>query len=130
MRTFTHRWPQSGHFFSKLRHFFPILEKGQGRIPPPSPSSYARVLIETSHFEKKSWESFHREFSFNKAALYGKKQSPRCVLWKKVFLEISQNLQDDCCSRVSFLIWTIKCWLGIVLAIYSVITVLFTTNLY
>ena len=26
-------------FFPKLGHFFPIFEKGQGRLPPP-PSSY------------------------------------------------------------------------------------------
>ena len=34
---FTHRWPQSGHFFHKLGHFFPIFEKGQGRPPSPTP---------------------------------------------------------------------------------------------
>ena len=28
----------------------------------------------------------------------------RGVLWKKVFLEISQNSQEDTCARVSFLI--------------------------
>ena len=40
MRSLTLRWPQSGHFCSKLGQFFPSFEKGQGR-PPPSPSSYA-----------------------------------------------------------------------------------------
>ena len=34
MRYCTHRWPQSGHFFSKLGNFFPIFEKGQGRPTP------------------------------------------------------------------------------------------------
>ena len=38
MRNFTHRLPKSGHFSSKLGHFFPIFEKGQERPPP---SSYA-----------------------------------------------------------------------------------------
>ena len=33
-----------------------------------------------------------------------KKQSPRGVLWKKVFLEISQNSQENTCARASFLI--------------------------
>ena len=28
----------------------------------------------------------------------------RCVLWKKVFLEISQNSQENTCARASFLI--------------------------
>ena len=28
-------------FSHKLRHFFPIIEKGQGRPPPTPPSSYA-----------------------------------------------------------------------------------------
>ena len=28
----------------------------------------------------------------------------RNVLWKKVFLEISQNAQENTCARVSFLI--------------------------
>ena len=36
---------QNGHnqdiFFPKLGECFPIFEKGQGRPPPPSPSSYA-----------------------------------------------------------------------------------------
>ena len=36
MRNVTHRWPQSGYFFPKLGHFFPIFEKGRGR-PLPSP---------------------------------------------------------------------------------------------
>ena len=27
------------------------------------------------------------------------------VLWKKVFLKISQNSQENTCARVSFLIW-------------------------
>ena len=38
---FTHRWPQSGHFFHKLGHFFPIFEKGQGKPSPFPPSNYA-----------------------------------------------------------------------------------------
>ena len=37
----THRWPQSGHFPSKLGHFFPIFEKRQGRTPPFPTFSYA-----------------------------------------------------------------------------------------
>ena len=45
MRNFTHRWPKSGHFFSKLGYFFPIVEKGQGRHLPPPPSSYAPVTL-------------------------------------------------------------------------------------
>ena len=44
---FTHRCPKSGHFFSKLAQFYPIFEKGQGRLPPPPPpSSYAHNLIQ------------------------------------------------------------------------------------
>ena len=41
MRNFTHTWPQLGHFFCKLGHFYPIFEKVQGSSPPPSPSNYA-----------------------------------------------------------------------------------------
>ena len=42
MKSVTHRWQQSGHFFPKLGNFFPISEKGQGKPPPPLPSpSYA-----------------------------------------------------------------------------------------
>ena len=33
----------------------------------------------------------------------------RCVLWKKLFLEISQNSQENTCARVSFLI-KLKAW--------------------
>ena len=36
-----------GIFFHKLGHFFPIIEKGQGR-PPPSPSSYAPEHVSRS----------------------------------------------------------------------------------
>ena len=32
------------------------------------------------------------------------KQSPGGVLWKKAFIEISQNSQENDCTRVSFLI--------------------------
>ena len=42
MRNFTHRWPQSGHFFSKLEQFFPFFEKGQGK-PPPHPPLVTRL---------------------------------------------------------------------------------------
>ena len=38
---FNPRWTQSGHFFPKLGHFFPIFEKGQGHPSPLPPSSYA-----------------------------------------------------------------------------------------
>ena len=37
-------YPQSGHFVSKLGHFFPISEKGQGR-PPPLPPLVTRLLF-------------------------------------------------------------------------------------
>ena len=43
MKNCTHRWPQSGHFFSKLGHFFPIFKKGQGRSPPPPSPLYSRA---------------------------------------------------------------------------------------
>ena len=36
------------------------------------------------------------------------KQMSGGVLWKKVFLEISQNLQENTCAWVSFLIKLIK----------------------
>ena len=39
----------------------------------------------------------HSNFLFQEAATAG-------VLWKKVFLEISQNSQENTCGRVSFLI--------------------------
>ena len=35
MRNLTYRCPKSGHFPPKLGQFFPIVEKGQGRPPPP-----------------------------------------------------------------------------------------------
>ena len=46
MRNFTHRWPQSGYFFSKLGHFFPIFKKN-ARLPPPFLlfSSYASTYV-------------------------------------------------------------------------------------
>ena len=55
MRNFTHRWPKSGHFFSKLGHFFPIFEKGQGRPPPlvtrlhQAIKGYCQLSISLSH---------------------------------------------------------------------------------
>ena len=41
MRNFSYRSQQSGNSFTKLGHFFPIFEKGQGRPPPPPTFSYA-----------------------------------------------------------------------------------------
>ena len=35
---------------------------------------------------------------------YNQKQSSKGVLWKRMFLEISQNSQENTCARVSFLI--------------------------
>ena len=41
-------WPQSGHFFIQIGHFFLIFKKEQGRPSPPllspSPSSYAPAI--------------------------------------------------------------------------------------
>ena len=36
MKKFTNRWPQSGHFFHKLGHFFQFSKNGSGDLPPPS----------------------------------------------------------------------------------------------
>ena len=45
MRNITHKWPQSGRFFSKLGHFFPIFGKLQGR-PLPLPHLDTCLLYE------------------------------------------------------------------------------------
>ena len=45
MRNFTHRCPNSGHFFPNLGQCFPIFEKGQGKPPPLPPSSCAPSLF-------------------------------------------------------------------------------------
>ena len=42
-RNVTRRCPQSNHFSSKLEHFSPICEKGQG-TSPPSPFNYVPGL--------------------------------------------------------------------------------------
>ena len=44
MRNFTHRWPQSGHSFSKLGYFFPVFEKVLGRTLPPYPPLVTRLV--------------------------------------------------------------------------------------
>ena len=66
MRHFTHRGLQSGHFFSKFGHFFPIFEKGQGLLPPLS--SYApevgaaqdtrSCMLPTLKISYHKWEGF------------------------------------------------------------------------
>ena len=38
-------------FFQKLGHFFPISEKGQGRTPSPTPSSYAYVKCGSDNYK-------------------------------------------------------------------------------
>ena len=60
MINFTHRWPQSGHFFSKLGHFFPIFEKGREKPSPPPPSSY---VPEYTHFLQKQLRGVFRALS-------------------------------------------------------------------
>ena len=37
----THIWPQSGHFFSRVRAFFQFPRKGRGYLSPLTSSSYA-----------------------------------------------------------------------------------------
>ena len=48
------------------------------------------------------------QFNFQKtcasAVMYMLEAATRGVLWKKMFLEISQNLQKNTCAKVSFLI--------------------------
>ena len=46
------------------------------------------------------WSSAKRNKRYNKCS----EAATRGVLWKKVFLEISQNSQQNTCGRVSFLI--------------------------
>ena len=41
--------------------------------------------------------------------LISQEAATRGVLWKKLFLEISQNSQENTCARVSFLI-TLQAW--------------------
>ena len=45
MINFTRRWPQSGYFFSKLGHFFPIFVKVQERSPPPPVVTRLRFCV-------------------------------------------------------------------------------------
>ena len=42
MRHFTDKWSQSGHFFPKLGHFFPVYKKRRGDIPA-LPSLVTRI---------------------------------------------------------------------------------------
>ena len=48
---------KTGHVFSKLRHFFPISEKGQGR-PPPSPRLVMRLKYKNTVLKNKSYENY------------------------------------------------------------------------
>ena len=44
MKNFTYRWPQPGNVFQKLGFFFPISEKGRGRLLPlPVPALVTRL---------------------------------------------------------------------------------------
>ena len=54
MRNCTYKWPQSGHFFSKLGHFFPIFEKGQGRSPPSPLELRACYVYARATFAKRN----------------------------------------------------------------------------
>ena len=47
MKNLIHRWPQSGHSFPKLGHFFQIFEKGLVR---PSPSPFCLRACHTRQF--------------------------------------------------------------------------------
>ena len=60
MENFTHRWSQSGHFFSNLGHSFPIFEKGRGRPLPVPSSSNAPDLEPKIQIDSKSNPSLLR----------------------------------------------------------------------
>ena len=46
MKNFTHRWTRSGHFFSKLGHFFFNFRKRTGETSSPSPPLVTRLWID------------------------------------------------------------------------------------
>ena len=71
MRNFTQRWPESGHFLSKLGHFFHFSKKGR-RLPPP-PSSYAPVR---THGKLIFWDINWSDLEyFSKHSVYLRKNS-------------------------------------------------------
>ena len=56
-------------FFLEITALFSNFGKRAGENPPPPPSSYARVLIETSHFEKKILRKFPQGIQFQQSRI-------------------------------------------------------------
>ena len=47
MKNLTHRWPQTGHFFSKIKaFFFQSFKKVRVDLPPPHPRLYLRAWLD------------------------------------------------------------------------------------
>ena len=68
MEDSTQQWAQLGLFPPKIRVLFPIFKKGQGRLPPPSPSCTAACMIRPTLIDINLVELKHYPFmiSLNK----------------------------------------------------------------
>ena len=89
---------------SKSGHVFLIFKKGQGRHPPPQPSCVPVLWI---HIFLKNYFSTVVSDTWKSSIPLQKKVSEAATggaLYKKLFIEMWQNSQENTCAGVSFLI--------------------------
>ena len=118
MRNFSHRWPQSRHFFLQIRSLFSNFRKRAGEAPPPlSPLVTCLHLYCNSNAITvlKCYIRYMLYLYINSISISAFKcytlvvqrhidrSSHRRLSVKKVFLQISQNSQENTCLRVSSL---------------------------
>ena len=60
------------------------------------------IINRAARFKNIPWSEGTRTFADSKYTAGNLEASIRGALWRKVFLEISQNLQENTCARVSF----------------------------
>ena len=63
---------------------------------------YSVIILYKKHMKNKYFN--YSEYALQRLYIEKLEVATRGVLWEKLFLEISQNSQENTCARVSFLI--------------------------
>ena len=75
---------------------FKTLQIAKGEV------QYSIIILYKKHMKNKYFN--YSEYALQRLYIQTIETATRGVLWKKLFLEISQNSQENTCTRVFFLI--------------------------